>query len=268
MHRRMRPALGTFVEVVIDEPNVKEAAFNAAFAAIELVQNWFSFHQKDSLLNQLNRNAGKWLAVPAQFYYLCRLAHTLTLASQRRFDCSIGAIVVREGALPAPTKQSVQGQAATGSFLQFGRNKLRLIQPVWLVMDGIAKGFAVDLAIQALKSNGVQHGWVNAGGDMRAFGAARPTVQIRHRGQLVGHIQLYQAALATSAVEHLPSYPALLLTGGKPLSQGCFSVVANSAWRADALTKVAAACSPQQIDAELARFSAQRVPLQMINSDS
>ena len=43
-----------------------------------------------------------------------------------------------------------------------------------LIVDlgGIAKGFAVDCAVEALKDNGVEAGIVNAGGDLRTFGPA------------------------------------------------------------------------------------------------
>src|ERR671935_3250985 len=38
-------------------------------------------------------------------------------------------------------------------------------------LDGIAKGFAVDRAVEALQHAGIRDGVVNAGGDLRVFGA-------------------------------------------------------------------------------------------------
>ncbi|MDD2777762.1 MAG: FAD:protein FMN transferase, partial [Methanocellales archaeon] len=39
-----------------------------------------------------------------------------------------------------------------------------------LTLGGIAKGYAVDKAIETLKQNGIEHALVSAGGDMRTLG--------------------------------------------------------------------------------------------------
>src|SRR6266446_2955361 len=46
-------------------------------------------------------------------------------------------------------------------------------------LDGIAKGFAVDRAVECLRDAGVVAGVVNAGGDLRIFGDALEEIYVR-----------------------------------------------------------------------------------------
>src|SRR5437764_6578478 len=46
-------------------------------------------------------------------------------------------------------------------------------------LDGIAKGFAVDRAVECLQDAGIAAGVVNAGGDLRVFGDAPQEIYVR-----------------------------------------------------------------------------------------
>src|SRR5437762_3289177 len=73
-------------------------------------------------------------------------------------------------------------------------------------LDGIAKGFAVDRAVECLQSAGIRSGVVNAGGDLRVFGDALEDVYVRapQRPERLIHIgKVRDAAVATSATELL-----------------------------------------------------------------
>jgi thiamine biosynthesis lipoprotein len=69
-------------------------------------------------------------------------------------------------------------------------------------LGGIAKGFAVDRAVEALRRDEITEGLVNAGGDISTFGARSHAVDIRDPRQ-PGHpmcqVALHNAALASSA---------------------------------------------------------------------
>src|SRR3569833_2602721 len=82
-----------------------------------------------------------------------------------------------------------------------GGRKIRFLKPLWLDLGGIAKGFAVDVAILTLRAHGVRQAHVNAGGDMRAMGGKPIPVWLRDpdmpsRTVPVG--MLHNAACATS----------------------------------------------------------------------
>src|SRR3954447_17860873 len=103
-------------------------------------------------------------------------------------------------------------------------------------LDGIAKGFAVDRAVEELQAAGMQAGAVNAGGDLRLFGSELEDVYVRppHAQQRLLHIgRTAAAAVATSG-------SALLVDprgGGTRSPLAGVTVIAADCMTADALTK-------------------------------
>ena len=103
-------------------------------------------------------------------------------------------------------------------------------------LDGIAKGFAVDRAVEELQAAGVRAGAVNAGGDLRLFGDEMQDVYVRppHVEQRLVHIgKTAAAAVATSG-------SALLIDprGGAARTRVAgVTVIAADCMTADALTK-------------------------------
>src|SRR5437773_2883272 len=68
-------------------------------------------------------------------------------------------------------------------------------------LDGIAKGFAVDRAVECLQDAGIAAGVVNAGGDLRVFGDELEEIYLRlpqRPAQLLRLGHLRNAAIATS----------------------------------------------------------------------
>ena len=123
-------------------------------------------------------------------------------------------------------------------------------------LGGIAKGFAVDCAVHALKQAGAQAGLVNAGGDLRAFGLQKETVRIRYPldpGRAAGIVTLQNRALATSATyfsrkkcgAHLRSALIDGQTQQPFVDDVSISVAADDCMTADALTKIVFALREQ-----------------------
>jgi thiamine biosynthesis lipoprotein len=120
-------------------------------------------------------------------------------------------------------------------------NCISFRRPLTLDLGGIAKGFAVDCAVAALRQAGVRNGLVNAGGDLRAFGAESHLVRVRHplepgRGAVT--LLLRERAMATSGIYFAPD----LFDGrdGQPICEEVsVTVGASNCMMADALTKVA-----------------------------
>ncbi len=86
--------------------------------------------------------------------------------------------------------------------------RVRFRRPVTIDLGGIAKGFAVDRAVEALQKAGAKSGIVNAGGDLRVFGDDAQLVQIRHPlepGRAAGTVLLRERALATSGRYFAPA---------------------------------------------------------------
>lgn len=254
MIKRLRPLLGTFVEVAVanDANNMTEAhmqtAISAAFSCIEKIQQQLGFHNPDSDLTRLNCANGNWITFNPPGINCLKLARALTRISNGAFNCTLGKAIVDYGALPAPASSDPIKIIGNWHDIEIDQRQVRLRQPVWITLDGIAKGFAVDQGVKTLQQFGIQSAWINAGGDIRVYGSIVMPIIIRdHLGKEHSMGGLQNASIATSTSHHSPDFPGLLLntnTNSMPalamVANNTWTVIAKSAWRADALTKVAA----------------------------
>lgn len=261
--RRMQPWLGTFVEVGVEAGRSADAAIDAAFGAIAEVHRLLSFQNPNSDLSRLNRAGGRPVRVHRVSATALRLARAFMRASAGRFDCTVGGALQRVGALPAPDGEAAleHGEAGDIAFLRDGLVRLR--RPVHVTLDGIAKGFAVDRAVRALVGTGAGAGWVNAGGDLRVFGAAPLPLGLRDEElgyRVVGRVRDH--AVATSVTPAAPdaSFPShIVSTTGDTVAAGAWTVSAREAWRADALTKVAALWPAARREAAIRRLGGELI---------
>ncbi len=262
--RRMHPGLGTFVEVGASGAQA-ESAVEAAFRQIERAQRLWSFHDPDSDLSCLNAAPGRWVPVQRETIRLLRLCRVLMRVTRGAFNPTVAETLIRQGALPDHGWGLGLG-AGDVDDIECAGKVARWRRPVRVTLDGVAKGYAVDLAVGALRRAGVSAGWVNAGGDLRAFGDVHVPVQRREaEGRFVTIGMLNNAALATSwvpgpmnAEDERDRFPARIVDAqGRLGAAGTWTVLARSAWRADALTKVAAVLPAPEVPALLARCGAQ-----------
>jgi thiamine biosynthesis lipoprotein len=260
--------MGTLVDIVARGPERVhvERSLDAAFAAVEQVERLMSFHSPDSELSRLNRSASAQPQLVHRWTYaVLQRARRIAAASDGLFDIAIGSVLVQAGLLPSPSP-SPAAEGAWRDLVLLPDGRVWFRRPMLIDLGGIAKGFAVDQAIHALRRGGCTQGVVNAGGDLRRFGAGCELVHARGRTGLVPLVQLRCGALATSGggdasperlaqpIGNIVDPRSGRLWGGT----GGVSVAARCCTVADALTKVAAlagpACRPL-----LARFGAQAV---------
>jgi thiamine biosynthesis lipoprotein len=126
-------------------------------------------------------------------------------------------------------------------------------------LDGIAKGFAVDQAVECLQGAGIAAGVVNAGGDLRVFGDESEEIYLRlpqRPAQLVRLGRLRNAAIATSARAGLVDP---LSAPGRSPAVGA-TVIADDCMTADALTKPCL-LEPGRAAELAARFGARAIIL-------
>ncbi|MEO5624165.1 MAG: FAD:protein FMN transferase [Dokdonella sp.] len=181
--RRARPWLGTLVEVRVagvDESRALEAV-NAAFAEIAAVHRLMSFHAYDSDLARLNRHAAvESIAVDARTHAVIAQALQFARDSDGRFDPSIAHELVARGILPRPPDAPQADPRANWRDVILGDDGcIRYARPLWLDLGGIAKGYAVDRAIDALRATGIRQACVNAGGDLRRMGCGVERIEVR-----------------------------------------------------------------------------------------
>lgn len=253
---RAQPLLGTFVEIKLISPPVDlglgraHQVIDQAFRQIKQIQQLMSFYDPDSQLSILNREAFQTsIRVHSLVYALLLRAQKVFLASQGLFDCTVADRLVDWSLLP---QQIISPESATQADVLLLPNRMvHYNKPLLLDLGGIAKGFAVDLAIHALRQAGIQNAVVNAGGDLRVMGKINEPISIRSPQDpqhMLSVGELSAGALATSAIYYSrrefkgKTVSALVNPYDREAvtSPHSFSVVAPTAWLADALTKVVA----------------------------
>jgi thiamine biosynthesis lipoprotein len=206
--RRARPLLGTIVDIRAEGAPAPalEAATASAFAAVERVQRLMSFHARDSDLARLNRQAARRpVAVDPWTFRVLEAAFRLWEWTGGLFDCAVAPALAAAGYLPrAAGLRPVRAGGRMGDVELLGTRRVRFARPLLLDLGGIAKGYAVDCAVDALQAAGVTQGAVNAGGDLRLFGARPEPVHVRDPEQpgalrLLGEFS--DVAVATSSAE-------------------------------------------------------------------
>jgi thiamine biosynthesis lipoprotein len=255
--RRARPLLGTFVEIAgAGAPQSDlEAAVDAAFEAVTTVHRLMSFHESSSDVSGLNRDAAAHpVSVHPWTYRVLETALDLHRCSAGVFDIAIARAGQELGWLPCdaddrpPSASSVS--CGSGSIELLPACHVRFHEAGTRIdLGGIAKGFAVDRAIDVLQAHGVPRGLVNAGGDLAAYGPDAPAVHIRDPRdprQAMCRVEVRDGALASTSGRFdpfqadVPAAPAVLDPRTREQAQTIAgaTVRAPSCMIADALTKV------------------------------
>jgi thiamine biosynthesis lipoprotein len=256
--RRMRIAMGTFIAIEAEASSKLTAAsaIEAAFAAIgEVEQRMHPSHAGSdvALINEAAPGA-KTMIHPSTAEVL-RLALLLNKLTDGVFDPCLPAQSGRLADLELD-ESAVDGAASVICHA-----------PLVLDLGGIAKGYAVDRAVTALRQPGCVAGIVNAGGDLRVFGARPQTVLLRRADRGCEPLVLDNAALAVSDLdeprrppEHRGYYDrSTARTGAAGFARRHAAVLAGDAMSADALTKCVLLCEEWHARRALLSLGGQRV---------
>lgn len=247
---RARPLLGTTVAVRVHGLDEKDAhlAINEAFEDIALIHRLMSFQESDSDLSRLNREAAdRSIEVHAATFEVLKRAEEMSGLSDGCFDITVAPQLVALGMLPAPDSRREPDPQATWRDVSLEPNhRVRFRRPLWIDLGGIAKGYAVDRAIELLRARGAVQVCVNAGGDLRIHGPDSERILLtpgEFRGESLPVLEVENAAVASSGSvqPHTDSPSAPHFDGRSRQSvsnSGFVSVLAQHCVTADALTKV------------------------------
>jgi thiamine biosynthesis lipoprotein len=216
--RRTIPVMGTLAEaaVVHRDERYAHAAIDAAFAELQMVEQRMSRYRGTSDVGRANTHAARE-GVGVSDETAAVLARSLhwAEASDGAFDPCLGQATalwdIKDRREPPPV--TVSGVYAGRRLFRAldldttpGRARVRFEDPaVAIDLGGIGKGYAVDRAVATLRAWGVEHGLVNAGGDLYALGTSEDgdlwKVGIRSPHdprELSGRIAIADEAIATS----------------------------------------------------------------------
>lgn len=258
-----RPVMGTLARIVAvaDDPANAYDGINAAFSAIEYVELLMSDYDPNSQLSQVNRQAFlEPVTVEPALFEVLSAAVEYSELSGGAFDVTVGPVVYlhrqsRKTGRP-PTPEALENaRKAVGRqhlVLDPDRKTVRFaVEGMRLDLGGIAKGYAIDQAVEALQDAGVDGGMVDIGGDIRCFGTPANGAKHwkiglqdpRNEENILVTLNMDDRAVATSG-----DYRRFVVVNGRRLSHiidpgtaqsaqslSSVSVIAPTAMRADAL---------------------------------
>jgi thiamine biosynthesis lipoprotein len=177
-----RMTMGTFARIIVttDNPQQANQAINAAFDTIFHIEKLMSDYKPDSQLSQINQNGfEKPVPVDAELFEVLSAAKEYSNLSDGAFDITIGPVVQlwrkakEENSTPDPEALKKAREAvgyeslildAENMTVQFDKDGM------FIDLGGIAKGYAIDKAIEILQTAGINGAMVDIGGDLRCYG--------------------------------------------------------------------------------------------------
>jgi thiamine biosynthesis lipoprotein len=203
-----RTAMGTFVTVtaVGDSRARAEEAIGRAFDEMDRLVAILSRHDPRSALFVLN-DRGSLAGVPAELADVADRSvyfHGLTGGA---FDVTVKPLVdLFESGNPSPAEISDRLELVGTGNIERSPGRIAFARSgMGITFDGVAKGYIVDRMSDTLAAHGIEDHLVNAGGDIRARGAAengKPwTIAIEDpakKGRYPDVIRLCDGAVATS----------------------------------------------------------------------
>ena len=174
-----RIALGTLVSVKLySGSHLDVGLIDTAFAVIARTDSVMTRFSESSEANRLARAAvGTAFVCSPDMAVLLGRCQYYARRTRGRFDVTIGALTrlwnFPEATAPPDPARIDSARALVGykSLVVDGR-RVRLLRPgIRLDLGAAAKGYAVDKAVERLQDLGVTAGLIEAGGDIRFWGA-------------------------------------------------------------------------------------------------
>lgn len=178
VHRTVFEAMASRCEIRIAAPDPQVGAILAQQAVTEVrrIETRYSRYRPDSVVSRINAAAGdEWVNCDAETVSLLDYADTLYLSSGGLFDITSGVLRrawdFRRAQLPMHFELEPLLALVGWRRVQRDGDRIHLPQQgMEIDFGGFGKEYAADRAATLLMELGVQHGYVNLGGDMRFIG--------------------------------------------------------------------------------------------------
>ncbi len=214
--------MGTVVEITVPEDS--EVLVEPAFSEIKRLEAVFSSYKKNSDPSNINAGAGSLVKVMPETIEVLKAARHVASLSDGAFDPTVGVFAGLWGfsgeKAEVPGEEDVKKLLLLVDFREItvdeknglaGLNKRGMA----INLGGIAKGYIVGKAGEALKQNGVKKAIIKAGGDMFVFNDYNKKpfkIGIRHprKEGLLAELDVLNGSVATSG-----DYERFFIKGGR-----------------------------------------------------
>ncbi|MEA3505982.1 MAG: FAD:protein FMN transferase [Elusimicrobiota bacterium] len=237
--------MGTYVTIQVERRNPEvTAAVRKAFEEVKNVDAKFSTYRPESPVSDFNENSAP--VNDPEIIGLAGRARQISVKSGGVFDITVKPLVELWGFYgdsPAePSRKDIERAAELADYRLLNIEDGILAKKkegVEIDFGGIAKGYAVDRAVQSLKEAGIESALVDAGGDIFALGTVdgRPwKIGLRdpRRDGISGIIEVSDKAVVTSG-----DYEKFFISNGKRYSHIINPVTGYPAGELNSVTVIA-----------------------------
>lgn len=264
---RVMVGLGTTLSLRAGHASAEraDAGLDAAVNAIRHVEHHMSLFNPDSSLCSLNRD-GILPHPDPDLVNVLSIAASVSERSHGAFDVTVQPIwnawqsAKSMHRLPTPNELKIARDKTGWRNLEISSDRIQFLKPnMALTLNGIAQGYASDLAREALRAQGIEHALIDTGewstlghgpeSQPWSIGVENP----RQLNALVARIVSDGRSIATSSDTHYSFSTDLRhhhifdpRTGYSPREMASVTVLAPTCALADALTKVMFMASPKR----------------------
>ncbi|WMS87433.1 FAD:protein FMN transferase [Pleionea litopenaei] len=246
------------VELWSDSPSKAETLIKQVEVEMERINQLMSPYISSSELSKINAAAGADpLIISKELLKLIERSIAFSELSHGAFDITFASVgykyIYRDGVAPSQLFIDEHKNLINYHSIKLDQQRSTILlekQGMKIDLGGIAKGYAVDQCIDIIRQAGIQHAFVQAGGDSRVLGDKRGrlwTIGIRHPRQEAGVIT--QLPLANVAISTSGDYERFFIENGERVhhiidpqtgrssnKSVSVTIIANDSLTADALS--------------------------------
>ncbi|MDH4239925.1 MAG: FAD:protein FMN transferase [Phycisphaerae bacterium] len=177
-----RLVMGTFthLKAIAKDNRTAMKCLDSAFAELQKVDKLMSDYKSDSEISEVNRDAFKRaVKVDESTFHVLQKSVEFSRLSEGAFDITIAPLTelwqsaAEVNSVPSEAELAVARSKVGYEKLFLDANEMTVrfaVEGMKLDLGGIAKGYAIDKAIEAMQAGGAVGGMVDVGGDIRCFG--------------------------------------------------------------------------------------------------
>jgi thiamine biosynthesis lipoprotein len=200
------------ITVVADSSERAESAIDAAFDETYRLEQLLSFWTEQSEIAAIYHNAGvKPVKVSPETLEIIEMSLYISEKTGGAFDPTVGPLMrlwdFKEKTMPTEEEIKEKTRLVDYTRMEIDKEKsTAFLKAKGMSFDtgGIAKGYAVDRAVEVLKNRGIQSGLVAIAGDIRGFGPRTWNIGIRdprateEDDGLMASVRIKDEAISTS----------------------------------------------------------------------
>ncbi len=188
------------------DKNIK-VVVDSTFELIARLDNKLSNYKTDSYLWKINHSDQETFSMDPDIYAMLVVADSLYKISHTMLDVTIGPVTnlwdYDSPHLPNPDSLKIALKLVDFSKIKYTHETLYKPKGYQLNFGCIAKGYAVDKAVEYLKKYGVKSGVVDCRSSIRIFGQEKEpfVVGIQHprkANEVIGELTLHDQSIGTS----------------------------------------------------------------------